>query len=41
MDNNNVALITKMVLEAVENRNLPKRTGISGSGTGYLQDTFI
>lgn len=25
MDNNNVALITKMVLEAVENRNLPKK----------------
>mgnify|MGYP000603463710 CR=1 FL=1 len=25
MDNNNVALITKMVLEAVEKQNLPKK----------------
>lgn len=38
MDNNNVALITKMVLEAVEKqKSSEKRTGISGSGRGICK----
>ena len=40
MDNNNVALITKMVLEAVEKTEIfRKRTGISGTG-GRICKTY-